>query len=192
VNHPNEFTKVGEVLDVVVLELDEENRKLSLGHKQLEENPWETFETIFILDSIHEGTVLKVTEKGAIVALPYGVEGFAPSKHTVKEDGAVLKAEEAASFKIIEFNKESKRIVVSHSRIWEEARNEARNEERAQKQKDVKATTSAVKKVKDSVEKSTLGDLDVLAQLKEQMEGAEGKAAAKKPAKKETEEEGAE
>jgi small subunit ribosomal protein S1 len=184
VNHPNEFTKVGEELDVVVLELDEENRKLSLGHKQLEENPWETFETIFTLDSIHEGTVLKVTDKGAIVALPYGVEGFAPSKHTVKEDGKTLKAEETAEFKIIEFNKESKRIVVSHSRIWEEAKAEARNEERSQKQKDVKATSSAVKKVKDSVEKSTLGDLGVLAQLKEQMEGAENKAAAKKPAKK--------
>ncbi len=194
VNHPNEFTKVGEELDVVVLELDEENRKLSLGHKQLEENPWETFETIFTLDSIHEGTVLKVTDKGAIVALPYGVEGFAPSKHTVKEDGKVLKAEETADFKIIEFNKESKRIVVSHSRIWEEAKNEARNEERAQKQKDVKATSSAVKKVKESVEKSTLGDLGVLAQLKEQMEGAENKAAKKSAAKKseETTEEGAE
>ncbi len=173
INHPNEFTKIGEELDVVVLELDEENRKLSLGHKQLEENPWETFETIFTLDSIHEGTVLKVTDKGAIVALPYGVEGFAPSKHTVKEDGKALKAEETAEFKIIEFNKESKRIVVSHSRIWEEAKAEARNEERSQKQKDVKATTNAVKKVKDSVEKSTLGDLGVLAQLKEQMEGAE-------------------
>ena len=194
VNHPNEFTKVGEELDVVVLELDEENRKLSLGHKQLEENPWETFETIFTLDSIHEGTVLKVTDKGAIVALPYGVEGFAPSKHTVKEDGKVLKAEETADFKIIEFNKESKRIVVSHSRIWEEAKNEARNEERAQKQKDVKATSSAVKKVKESVEKSTLGDLGVLAQLKEQMEGAENKAAKKSAAKKSEEatEEGAE
>lgn len=194
VNHPNEFTKVGEELDVVVLELDEENRKLSLGHKQLEENPWETFETIFTLDSIHEGTVLKVTDKGAIIALPYGVEGFAPSKHTVKEDGKVLKAEETADFKIIEFNKESKRIVVSHSRIWEEAKNEARNEERAQKQKDVKATSSAVKKVKESVEKSTLGDLGVLAQLKEQMEGAENKAAKKSAAKKSEEatEEGAE
>jgi len=173
INHPNEFTKIGEELDVVVLELDEDNRKLSLGHKQLEENPWETFETIFTLDSIHEGTVLKVTDKGAIVALPYGVEGFAPSKHTIKEDGKALKAEETAEFKIIEFNKESKRIVVSHSRIWEEAKAEARNEERSQKQKDVKATTNAVKKVKDSVEKSTLGDLGVLAQLKEQMEGAE-------------------
>lgn len=176
VNHPNEFTKVGEQLDVVVLELDEENRKLSLGHKQLEENPWETFETIFTLDSIHEGTVLKVTEKGAIIALPYGVEGFAPTKHAVKEDGKPLKAEETAEFKIIEFNKDSKRIVVSHARIWEEVKAEARAEERSQKQKEVKATTSAVKKVKESVEKSTLGDLSVLAQLKEQMEGAENKA----------------
>jgi len=173
INHPNEFTKVGETLDVVVLELDADNRKLSLGHKQLEENPWETFETIFTLDSIHTGTVLKVTDKGAIVALPYGVEGFAPSKHTVKEDGKALKAEETAEFKIIEFNKEAKRIVVSHSRIWEEAKNEARNAEVAQKKNDQKATTNAVKKVKDSVEKSTLGDLGVLAQLKEQMEGAE-------------------
>ncbi|MXV51361.1 30S ribosomal protein S1 [Pedobacter sp. HMF7647] len=176
INHPNEFTKVGEELDVVVLELDEENRKLSLGHKQLEENPWETFETIFTLDSIHEGTVLKVTDKGDVIALPYGVEGFAPSKHTIKEDGKALKADEVADFKIIEFNKDSKRIVVSHSRIWEEAKNEARNAENAQRKNDQKAAASAVKKVKDSVEKSTLGDLSVLAQLKEQMEGAESKA----------------
>lgn len=176
INHPNEFTKVGEELDVVVLELDEENRKLSLGHKQLEENPWETFETVFTLDSIHEGTVLKVTDKGSIIALPYGVEGFAPTKHSVKEDGKSLKAEETAEFKIIEFNKDSKRIVVSHSRIWEEQKAEARAEERSNKQKEVKATSSAVKKVKESVEKSTLGDLGVLAQLKEQMEGAENKA----------------
>jgi small subunit ribosomal protein S1 len=175
-NHPNEFTKVGEELDVVVLELDEANRKLSLGHKQLEENPWDTFETIFIVDSIHEGTVLKVTDKGAIIALPYGVEGFAPVKHTVKEDGSSLKGEETSNFKIIEFNKESKRIVVSHSRIWEEAKAEERKEETNQKKKDAKATITAVKKVKDSVEKSTLGDLGVLAQLKEKMEGAESKA----------------
>ncbi len=176
VNHPNEFTKVGEKLNVVVLELDVENRKLSLGHKQLEENPWDTFETIFTIDSIHEGTVLKVTEKGAIVALPYGVEGFAPVKHIVKEDGKSLKAEEAAEFKIIEFNKENKRIVISHSRIWEEARADARVQEFESRKKEAKAATNAVKKVKDSVEKSTLGDLSVLAQLKEQMEGAESKA----------------
>jgi len=187
VNHPNEFTKVGEKLDVVVLELDVENRKLSLGHKQLEENPWDTFETIFTIDSIHEGTVLKVTEKGAIVALPYGVEGFAPTKHLVKEDGKSLKAEETAEFKIIEFNKENKRIVISHSRIWEEARADARVQEFENRKKEAKSATSAVKKVKDSVEKSTLGDLSVLAQLKEQMEGAESKA--RKAKKSESEEE---
>jgi small subunit ribosomal protein S1 len=186
VNHPNEFTKVGEKLDVQVLDLDVENRKLSLGHKQLEENPWDTFETIFTIDSIHEGTVLKVTEKGAIVALPYGVEGFCPTKHLVKEDGKSLKAEETAEFKIIEFNKENKRIVISHSRIWEEARADARVQEFENRKKEAKSAVNAVKKVKDSVEKSTLGDLSVLAQLKEQMEGAENKArkAAPAPAKK--------
>ncbi|WP_223580570.1 30S ribosomal protein S1 [Sphingobacterium sp. GVS05A] len=170
INHPNEFTKVGETLEVVVLELDEENRKLSLGHKQLEENPWDTFETIFTEGSIHEGTVIKVGDKGDIVALQYGVEGFCPSKHSVKEDGSSLKVDEVTSFKIIEFNKENKRLVISHSRIWEEEKEEARKEESSNRKKDAKAESSAVKKVKDSVEKSTLGDLDVLAQLKEQME----------------------
>ncbi len=185
VNHPNEFTKVGEKLNVVVLELDVENRKLSLGHKQLEENPWDTFETIFTIDSIHEGTVLKVTDKGAIVALPYGVEGFVPTKHLVKEDGKSLKAEETAEFKIIEFNKENKRIVISHSRIWEEARAEARVQEFESRKKEAKVATNAVKKVKESVEKSTLGDLSVLAQLKEQMEGAESKARKTKKSEEE-------
>lgn len=182
VNHPNEFTKVGEKLNVVVLELDIDNRKLSLGHKQLEENPWDTFETIFTIDSIHEGTVIKVTDKGAIVALPYGVEGFAPTKHLIKDDGKPVKAEEAAEFKIIEFNKENKRIVISHSRIWEEARADARVQEFENRKKEAKSANNAVKKVKESVEKSTLGDLSVLAQLKEQMEGAESKAAKKAPA----------
>jgi len=176
INHPNEFTKVGETLDVVVLELDEENRKLSLGHKQLEENPWDTFETIFTIDSVHEGTVLKVGDKGDIVALQYGVEGFCPSKHSVKEDGASLKVDEVAKFKIIEFNKENKRLVISHSRIWEDERAEARVEEFNARKKEAKVASNAVKKVKDSVEKSTLGDLDVLAQLKEQMEGDEKKS----------------
>lgn len=173
INHPNEFTKVGEELEVVVLELDENNRKLSLGHKQLEENPWDTFESVFTLDSLHEGTVLKVTEKGDIVALPYGVEGFCPNKHSIKEDGTPLKAEETSNFKIIEFNKDAKRIVISHSRIWEDERAEARVEEFNARKKEAKASSNAVKKVKDSVEKSTLGDIDVLAQLKEQMEGEE-------------------
>jgi small subunit ribosomal protein S1 len=189
INHPNEFTKVGEKLNVVVLELDVDNRKLSLGHKQLEENPWDTFESIFTLDSVHEGTVLKVTDKGAIVALPYGVEGFVPTKHLVREDGKSVKADETADFKIIEFNKENKRIVISHSRIWEEARADARVQDFENRKKEAKSATNAVKKVKDSVEKSTLGDLSVLAQLKEQMEGAETKAAVKKAAAKKSEEE---
>jgi small subunit ribosomal protein S1 len=180
INHPNEFTKVGEELNTVVLELDVENRKLSLGHKQLEENPWETFESIFTMDSIHEGTVTKVTDKGAIIALPYGVEGFVPSKHLAKEDGTTLKAEESADFKIIEFNKDAKRIVVSHARIWEEIKAEVIAEERATKKKDATAATASVKKVKDSVEKSTLGDLDVLSQLKDKLEGDAKKAAKKK------------
>jgi len=173
INHPNEFTKTNEVVDVVVLELDEENRKLSLGHKQLEENPWDTFETIFTVDSIHEGTVLKVGEKGAIVALAYGVEGFSPSKHSIKQDGSPLKVDDTEQFKIIEFNKDAKRIVISHSRIWEDERAEARVEEFNARKKEAKASSGAVKKVKDSVEKSTLGDLDVLAKLKKQMEGDE-------------------
>lgn len=176
INHPNEFTKVGESLDVVVLELDEENRKLSLGHKQLEENPWDTFETIFTEGSVHEGTVIKVGEKGDIVALQYGVEGFCPNKHSVKEDGSSLKVDEVNEFKIIEFNKENKRLVISHSRIWEDQKAEVRIEEFNARKKEAKAATSAVKKVKDSVEKSTLGDLDVLAQLKQQMEGDEKKS----------------
>jgi small subunit ribosomal protein S1 len=184
VNHPNEFTKVGEVLDIVVLELDVENRKLSLGHKQLEENPWETFETIFLVDSIHEGTVTKVTDKGAIVALPYGVEGFTPTKHAAKQDGTTLKVEDAVDFKIIEFNKDSKRIVVSHARIWEEEVAEIAAEERSTKKKEAKAATSeassAVKKVKDSIEKSTLGDMDILSQLKDKMEGDAIKALKNK------------
>ncbi|MFD2743638.1 MULTISPECIES: 30S ribosomal protein S1 [Sphingobacterium] len=173
INHPNEFTKVGEELEVVVLELDEENRKLSLGHKQLEENPWDTFETIFTEGSLHEGTVIKVGDKGDIVALQYGVEGFCPSKHAVKEDGTVLKVDETNEFKIIEFNKENKRLVISHSRIWEDKKSEARVEEFNARKKEAKAANTAVKKVKDSVEKSTLGDLGVLAQLKQQMEGDE-------------------
>ena len=176
INHPNEFTKVGERLEVVVLELDEENRKLSLGHKQLEENTWDTFETIFTEGSVHEGTVIKVGDKGDIVALQYGVEGFCPNKHSVKEDGTALKVDEVNEFKIIEFNKENKRLVISHSRIWEDQKAEARIEEFNARKKEAKAANSAVKKVKDSVEKSTLGDLDVLAQLKEQMEGDEKKS----------------
>jgi len=171
INHPNEFTKVGQPMEVVVLELDQANRKLSLGHKQIEENPWDTFETIFTEGSVHEGTVIKTGEKGNIVSLQYGVEGFCPARHSVKENGTPLKMDEVAEFRIIEFNRDNKRLVISHSRIWEDEKSEARVEEFNARKREAKAATSAVKKVMDSVEKSTLGDLDVLAQLKQQMEG---------------------
>lgn len=176
INHPNEFTKVGEEMEVVVLEVDEENRKLSLGHKQLEENPWDTFETIFIEGSIHQGTVIKVQDKGAIIALPYGVEGFCPGKHLVKEDGTTAVADETLEFKILEFNKDSKRILVSHSRIWEEERAEHDKSERAARKKETLKQAKTVKKVKESVEKTTLGDLAVLANLKAEMEDSEKKS----------------
>ena len=182
VNHPHEFTKVGDKLDVVVLEVNAEERKLSLGHKQLEENPWETFETIFTLDSIHQGTIVKVTDKGAVITLPYGVEGFAPTKHLMKEDGKMATNEEVLDFKIIEFSKDAKRIVVSHAKLHEEAKAEARAEETDKKKKEAKAASTAVKKVKDSVEKTTLGDLGVLANLKSSLETSEKGTQAKKDA----------
>ena len=180
VNHPHEFTKVGDKLDVVVLEVNAEERKLSLGHKQLEENPWETFETIFTIDSIHQGTIVKVTDKGAVITLPYGVEGFAPTKHLMKEDGKMATNEEVLDFKIIEFSKDAKRIVVSHAKLHEEAKAEARAEETDKKKKEAKAASTAVKKVKDSVEKTTLGDLGVLANLKSSLETSEKGTKAKK------------
>jgi small subunit ribosomal protein S1 len=182
IKHPSEFVKKGEKLEVVVLEVDSDNRRLSLGHKQLEENPWETFETIFTLDSIHQGTIVKVTDKGAVITLPYGVEGFAPTKHLMKEDGKMATNEEVLDFKIIEFNKDSKRIVVSHAKLHEEAKAEAKAEETDKKKKEAKAASSAVKKVKDSVEKTTLGDLGVLANLKSSLETSEKGTQAKKDA----------
>ena len=180
INHPHEFTKVGDTLDVVVLEVNAEERKLSLGHKQLEENPWDTFETIFTVDSIHQGTVTKITDKGAVINLPYGVEGFAPTKHMVKTDGKMAQVEETLEFKIIEFNKDSKRILVSHSKLVDEVKAEERAVETDKKKKETKATTASVKKVKESVEKTTLGDLEVLASLKTSMEKSEKGTKAKK------------
>ena len=180
INHPHEFTKVGEKLDVVVLEVNAEERKLSLGHKQLEENPWDTFETIFTLDSIHQGTVTKITDKGAVINLPYGVEGFAPTKHIVKTDGKSALVEETLDFKIIEFNKDSKRILVSHSKLNDDVKAEERAVETDKKKKDTKATTASVKKVKESVEKTTLGDLEVLASLRTSLENSEKGKKTKK------------
>ncbi len=166
VKHPAEFTQIGAPIEVVVLEIDKENRRLSLGHKQLEENPWDVFETIFTVDSIHEGTITEIFDKGAVVALPYGVEGFATPRHLVKEDGSQAKVDEKLEFKVIEFNKAAKRIIVSHSRVFEDAQ---KSEEKAKKNAEDKSTKKAVKQVKDKLEKTTLGDITELAALKEQM-----------------------
>lgn len=171
IKHPSEFCKVGDKMDVVVLEIDGENRRLSLGHKQLEENPWDVFETVFTLDSVHRGTVLSVNDKGATIGLPYGVEGFAPLRHLNKSDNTQAKAEETLDFKVIEFSKESKRIVVSHARLHEEVKEEARRADKASKKADFEESKKAVKKVKDSQEKTTLGDISALSDLKDKLEG---------------------
>ena len=165
IKHPSEFTQIGSEIEVVVLEIDKENRRLSLGHKQLEENPWDVFETIFTPDSIHEGTIIEMLDKGAVVALPYGVEGFATPKHLVKEDGSNAKVEEKLSFKVIEFNKEGKRIILSHSRIHEDVAKAAAEETAAAEKKAAKAA----KEEMPAVEKTTLGDIDALSDLKNQM-----------------------
>jgi len=186
IKHPAEFTTIGADIDVVVLEIDKENRRLRLGHKQLEENPWDVFETLFTVDSIHEGTIIELTEKGAVVALPYGVEGFATPKHLVKEDGTQAKLDEKLDFKVIEFNKEGRKIIVSHSRIFEDAK---RGEEKSKKDTAAKATKKATKKIADSIEKTTLGDIAELAALKDEMAQAEKPKATKKAKKDDAAEE---
>ena len=169
IKHPSEFTQIGAEIEVQVLEIDKENRRLSLGHKQLEENPWDVFETVFTVGSIHEGTIIELLDKGAVVSLPYGVEGFATPKHLVKEDGSQAQLDEKLQFKVIEFNKEAKRIILSHSRVFEDA---AKAEEKAEK----KAAKKSSKKeeapmIQNQAASTTLGDIDALAALKEQLEG---------------------
>jgi small subunit ribosomal protein S1 len=163
IKHPSEFCNVGDKLDVVVLELDIENRRLSLGHKQLEENPWDVYETLFTVDSIHEGTVVKVKDKSGIISLPYGIEGFCPVKHMKKADGESLKTEDKAEFKVIEFNKEAKKIIVSHSAVWGEV-------EEQEKKETASKTKTAIKANNDNAEKSTLGDIGALAEMKAKMD----------------------
>ena len=170
VKHPSEFTQIGAELEVVVLEINKDNRRLSLGHKQLEENPWNGFESQYGVDSIHEGTISEVTEKGAIVSLGENIEGFCPARHLVKEDGTTLKAGEKAEFKVLEFSKATKRITLSHSRIFEEAKREAVAAEKAERRAAADATKNTVKKINAQVEKTTLGDIAGLAELKAQME----------------------
>lgn len=163
INHPAEFTSIGEEIEVKVLEIDKDNRRLSLGHKQLEENPWDVFESVFEEGSIHEGTVIDIFDKGALVSLPYGVEGFVLPKHLTKEDGSTAKVDEKLSFKVLEFNKEGKKIVVSHKRVYED---EKRKEEKEKTQK----TRKNVDKINKNTEKTTLGDISNLASLKNEME----------------------
>ena len=181
IKHPSEFCKVGEGMDVIVLEIDRENRRISLGHKQLEENPWDVFESTFSDGSIHSGTIIEMKDKSGIVSLPYGVEGICPAKHLKKEDGQNAKVEETLDFKVIEFNKELKKIVVSHTRTFEEgedrpsssAKPSAAKTAKAPKKAAVSSTDQAVKAVNENTEKSTLGDFDALAELKEKMEKGE-------------------
>ena len=177
IKHPAEFTKVGESIDVIVLDVDEENRRLSLGHKQLEENPWEVFETVFTVGSVHQGTIISSADKGVVVSLPYGVEAFCPKRYLKKEDGTNAKVDETLDFKVIEFSKESKKIILAHSKIYEEK--EAAVKDAADKAADkaAKQAKRAVKQINDTIEHSTLGDLEVLAGLKENLEKQE--AAAK-------------
>ncbi len=167
VKHPAEFTSIGAEIEVVVLEIDKDNRRLSLGHKQIEENPWDVFETIFSIDSIHEGTVTDVFDKGAIVNMPYGVEGFVSPRHLLKEDGSKIKVDEKLPFKVLEFNKSAKRIVLSHTRVFED---EKRTEERKGKKTERDQTKKETRKLKANLEKTTLGDISDLAALKTEME----------------------
>ncbi|MBP9102918.1 MAG: 30S ribosomal protein S1 [Chitinophagaceae bacterium] len=170
-NHPSEYTKVGETIDVVILGIDKENRKLQLGHKQLEEDPWNTLADTFAIGSLHEGTVSRRDDKGASVQLPYGLEGFAPNRHLSKEDGKSIGADETAQFMVIEFDRNEKRIVVSHTRIWEQVQVDAADAVKKEARVDADNTRKAVKSVQSKVEKATLGDLGVLADLKKKMDG---------------------
>ena len=173
IKHPAEFTKIGESIDVVVLDVDADNRRLSLGHKQLEENPWDVFETVFTVGSIHKGTVTTASDKGFIISLPYGVEGFLPMRHAIKEDGTTVKQDDNLDFKVLEFSKQNKKIILSHSRIHQEETRSAKDKEDSRARRESRTTKRAVKKIHDKLEKTTLGDLEALATLKKDMEKEE-------------------
>jgi len=181
-SHPSEFTKVGDKIDIYIMEVDEENRKLSLGHKQLEENPWDTFESVFPVGSYHEATIIKKDDRGAIVQLPYGLEAFSPVKHIKKEDGSTANVEEILTFKVIEFNRDDKRIIVSHTRYLEDIKKEATEMVSNEKEKEAAEVKKAVKATQSKVELSTLGDIEGFSALKDQV--ASGTAEEAKPAAK--------
>ena len=187
IKHPAEFTQIGANIDVIVLEIDKENRRLSLGHKQLEENPWNEFEQQFAVDTIHEGTITEMNDKGAVVSLGENIEGFATTKQLQKEDGSMPQVGDKLEFKVIEFSKATKRISLSHTRIWDESKRAAEKAERAEKKAAADSAAASVKKINASVEKTTLGDISGLAELKAQME-QEAEAKPKKTASKKKEE----
>ena len=172
-NHPSEYTKVGEHIDVIILSIDKENRKLQLGHKQLEEDPWNALEDTCAVGTIHEGVVTRKDDKGALVQLPYGLEGFAPNRHLAKEDGKSINADETAQFQVIEFDRNEKRIVLSHSRIWEQAVVEEKEAAKKEAKVEADKTKKAVKTIQAKVEKATLGDLGALAEIKEKLQQEE-------------------
>jgi len=183
-NHPSEFTKAGENLEVVILDIDDENRRLSLGHKQIEEDPWETFKDIFSIDSIHEGSVTRVDDKGALVILPYGIEGFCPIKSLVRENELKVNVEDTLEFKVVEFDKANRKITLSHISVWKEAQREKQEDEKAEKKKQIDKTRKAISQVRASVKKSTLGsEQDILAELKEKFIEEETKKATSKTKK---------
>jgi small subunit ribosomal protein S1 len=169
-NHPSEYVKVGESIDIIILNIDKENRKLQLGHKQLEEDPWNQLEETFAIGSIHDGTIVRKDDKGAIVQLPHGLEGFAPNRHLAKEDGKQVQAEETAQFMVIEFDRNEKRIVVSHARIWEQNIVEEKEAAKKEAKAETEKTKKAVKTIQAKVEKSTLGDLGALAEIKAKLD----------------------
>lgn len=189
IKHPAEFTKIGEKIEVVVLEVDTENRRLSLGHKQLEENPWDIFETVFTVDSVHKGTIVSSNDKGAIISLPYGVEGFAPSRHLLKEDNTTARTDETIDFKVIEFSKDNKKILVSHTKTWQDVINAEKAKDAADKKSKDTVAKKAVKKIKDNLEKTTLGDIEALANLKSDMEQSERESFDKKYKEKQSKKE---
>ena len=178
-NHPGEYTKTGNEIDVIIMSIDKENRKLQLGHKQIEEDPWNSLEQTFPVGSIHEGTVTRKDDKGATVQLPYGLEGFAPARHLRKEDETFIGIDDIAKFMVIEFDRNDKKIILSHSRIWEQAKADEKNAEMKEKRAEVETTKKAVKNIQSKVEKTTLGDLGVLADLKKKMDD-EGEVAIEK------------
>jgi small subunit ribosomal protein S1 len=172
-SHPSEFTKVGDTIDIIILDINKEGRKLSLGHKQLEENPWNTFQEVFPVGSYHEATILKKDDKGAMVQLPYGLEAFAPIRHIVKEDGVTADVDEILTFKILEFNRDDKRILVSHLRYLEDIKREATKQVRSEKKEGKARIQKMIHTQKRSVERTTLGELESLSQIKAQLESGE-------------------